>query len=117
MLKPNVIHIGEDGVCMDTAGGGALSILSLNIRSLVNKLSLFELFVDSLEKESQSIDIIFLSDTFLQEENIQFYNINGYKAYHFTRTGRRGGGITFFIREAIKVDHKIKKILVVKYNF
>lgn len=112
MDNPNiyVTYVNDEDDCLQMARGSDLTVLSLNIRSLVNKLSLLELFLSSLSVHNKQVDVLFLSETFLKAANTNFYNIDGYKAYHFPRESRNGGGISFFIREDLKVDHKIQKL-------
>ena len=105
-----VEHIGENDDCLALAGDGDLSVLSLNIRSLRNKLSLLEIFLNSLKHDNKIVDVVFLSETFLCKENESFYNINGYTSYHFSRDQRCGGGVSFLVREDLEVDSKIEKI-------
>ena len=105
-----VEHIGENDDCLALAGDGDLSFLSLNIRSLRNKLSLLEIFLNSLKNDDKIVGVVSLSETFLCKENESFYNINGYTSYHFSRDQRCGGGVSFLVREDLEVDSKIEKI-------
>lgn len=104
-----VTYVNEEDDCLQMARGSDLTVLSLNIRSLVNKLGLLELFLSSIAAREKQVDVLFLSETFLKAANVNFYNIDGYKAYHFPRESRNGGGISFFIKEDLKVDYKIQK--------
>lgn len=110
MNKPDVIYIEDDDNYFSSSATEDLKVLSLNIRSLVNKLSLFELFLDSLNTNESKIDVILLSETWIEDGNHAFYELDGYNAFHFTRQNRGGGGLVFYIREGIKVDHNIQKI-------
>jgi hypothetical protein len=88
----DIVYLNEDEVCLDKTVNGDITILSLNIRGLTNKLSLLE-----------------LSETFLKASQVEFYNIDGYNAFHYTRENRSGGGIVFYVRESIIVDDNIQK--------
>lgn len=110
MFQPNVVYVGENEDCMNSVGAEDLTILSININRVANKLSLLELFINSFSQLEKSVDIIFLSETFLKSNETQFFNLNGYHAYHFTRESRMGGGIVFYVRTGIKVNHKFQKI-------
>jgi Reverse transcriptase (RNA-dependent DNA polymerase) len=75
-------------------------VLCLNARSIVNKFSLLELylFTDLGEKKVWP-NVIFVSETHLQStSHFSSYDLVGYKAFHFPRPSREGGGISFYIK-------------------
>lgn len=53
---------------------------------------------------TKNIDVIILTESWLKEENAVFYNLHGYTAYHICRKDRRGGGVSMFIKDNIKVN-------------
>lgn len=117
MLIPNVTYLDGEVDGLDLAREGDLTVLSLNINRLQNKLSLLENFLDSFSNSGRSVDIIFLSETFLKDSNTRFYNIEGYNSFHSTREGRDGGGIVFFLKKSIKTHHKIDIVFCREVQF
>lgn len=109
MSGRDIVYVDGEEDLLKFSKNGDLTVLSLNIRSLTNKLSLFELFLNSLSENNNSVDVIFLTETFLKSDSTDFYNIEGYKAFHFTRESRNGGGIVFYVKNDIKVDSSIQK--------
>jgi len=73
-----------------------LRILYLNIRSLKaeGKLDNFQLLCSLLPE----IDVIVLVETWLSVNNVKYFNLPGFTAYHVTRSEfYRGGGIAIYI--------------------
>lgn len=68
---------------------GNLNCLFLNVRSLrvEGKLDKIKNYIDAYD----GVDIICLVETWLQEDDLQFYHIPGYVNYHITRKEKRGG--------------------------
>lgn len=90
------------------------SIITLNIRGIRNKLSNLEIFLNnSLQNETEvnrkRVDIIFICETFMKEGEEKFCNIENYQSFHFPRPNRLGGGVSFFVRNGIKIgkQHRI----------
>lgn len=104
-------YIPEDNL-EGISGGGDFVFLSLNVRSLRNKFSLFELFLNSLHDLGVVVDVIMLTETFLSRDESEFYNIEGFNSFHLTRQNRSGGGMAFFIKNCHKVNHKVTKLHV-----
>jgi exonuclease III len=98
--------------CLSTADEKDLTIFALNINRLRYKMELLETYISlSLSLGSKNaLDVIFLSETFLEKGEAQFFNLEGYEPYHFTRENRSGGGIVFFVRKSIKVSHEVIKL-------
>ena len=84
----------------------SLTILSLNVRSIINKLSLFEYFLGQIEIEP---DIICLNETWLKQTNVELMKLEGYEEYHLIRANRSGGGTSIFVKSTI--SHNSKPIL------
>jgi exonuclease III len=101
------------------SGENDLIFLSLNVRSLLNKFSLFELFLDSLQSAGVNVDVILLTETFLSESDTTsgVYNLEGFNSFHLTRAHRGGGGMVFYINKRHKVNHHVKKINVREIEF
>lgn len=85
-----------------------LTMLSLNMNRISNKMSLFEQFLHSLSATSNKkfkIDIIFISETFLVSGEESFCNLRDYHAIHQPRKGRMGGGIVFFVNKKFQIEY------------
>ena len=59
----------------------------------------FDLYLNNLNHE---FPIIALSETWLKDHNCDRYGIDGYNAEHNCRPNRRGGGVSFYIKETIE---------------
>ena len=110
MNQPNVVYVGEDDDCLSLAVAEDLTLFGLNINRLANKLSLLESFFQYFSTQQKSLDVIFLTETFLSAGESLFYNLEGYDALHFSRESRMGGGLVFYIKKDIKVSHEVQKI-------
>jgi len=87
-------------------GLGALSTKDLNFYFLnVRSVRV----PDKLDKIKEAMDrlanvhVICLVETWLQEKKTPFFEILGYKAFHNTRNSGRGGGISLYVREEMKI--------------
>ena len=76
-----------------------LSMVHMNIRSIVKNLNKFDLYLSNLNHE---FPIIALSETLLKGYNCYRYGIDGYNAEHNCRPNRGGGGVSFYIKETIE---------------
>ena len=79
----------------------ALRCFTTNVRSIMNKLPEFNLFVDC-----HSPDIIALCETWLSEKvpNSILIGLHPYTAFRCDRSNRRAGGVCLFVKE----DRKLK---------
>ena len=71
-----------------------LSILNLNIRSLANK---FDAFKNVLNNLNHAFSIISLTETWLNDETSENFNLNNYNFVCSNRANRKGGGVGFYI--------------------
>jgi len=86
-----------------------LRVLCTNICSL-NRDHFHELLL--LLSAGESVDIIALSETWIKEDQMKFFNINGYRSFVQPRMdGRRSGGVILYIKEQIIVRNIIRKKL------
>ena len=70
-------------------------LLNFNIRSIGAKFDTFNCFTNLLNKK---IDILSISESFLNDNNKNLYTIEGYDAFHNVRCdGRRGGDLSVYI--------------------
>jgi len=74
------------------------NILYLNARS-INSTVKFD-FIKQVAESIPGLDIICLVETWLNENDLQFYKIPNYTDYHNVRSGR-GGGIAIYVKNNI----------------
>ena len=87
----------------------SFSVLHLNIRS-INKN--FEAFTEFYSKLNHIFSVIFFSETWASEENINknsTFQLKNYKMIHQIKNSRKGGGLCIFIHEAL--CYKLRKYL------
>ena len=79
------------------------SVMHHNIRSLPANLSEFTIF---LEEMQHNFSIIGISETWLNEDNVNLYGISGYESFHNVRSCRRGGGVSIFVKNDITCNRR-----------
>ena len=79
------------------------SILNYNIRSFFKNQTAIESLIDMLNTD---LDILFVSETWVNKTNYNSCNIQGFSGSHTYRTEARSGGISVFTRN----KHKAEKI-------
>ncbi|XP_055613435.1 uncharacterized protein LOC129759895 [Uranotaenia lowii] len=79
-------------------------LLQLNIRGMNNpdKFDSLKIFLENLKI---NIDVIVISETWVKEKNIAFFNLPGYKATFSSRLSN-GGGLAIYVRDDIKFTIK-----------
>lgn len=60
-----------------------------------------EIFIENLDKKP---NIIIITESWLKENELEFYNLNHYETIGNCRKNQRGGGIIIFIRDDIKFN-------------
>ena len=89
----------EDNFNKHFINNTGLSIIHFNARSLSKNLSDIKGFLSGL---NHSFDIIAISETWLDAENLQSINIEGYKVTHQLRVDKKGGGCAIFVKNCYK---------------
>ena len=74
------------------------SIIHLNIRSIPKNLKTFENYLMNLDVQ---FSVIALSETWLNEINSSHYGVAGYNECHTVRSGKKGGGVSLFVKDHI----------------
>ena len=73
------------------------SLMHLNIRSLpknIGKLSDFLSFIYN------RFSVIGLSETWLNNDNLDLYELPEYKSVHLTRPSKKGGGVSLYVHRS-----------------
>ena len=78
-----------------------LIIILLNIRSLKEKLAEIEIILNELKEKPH---VIVITETWLKEDEIKFYNLKNYQSIANCRKDSRGGGIIIYIRDDINFN-------------
>ena len=76
--------------------GGVLSICHLNIRSMKKNLKNFDVYMKTLD---YNFSLIGMSETWLQSQTRDLYDLEGYEFVETHRTTKSGGGVGLFINE------------------
>ena len=81
--------------------GYNLTILQLNIRSLLAHQTDLKLLLNLLNKKKTKVDAVLLCKTFLTKQTNQLVNIPGYVLINKNRTNSRGGGVAILLKDNI----------------
>ena len=80
-----------------------MKIVHQNIRGILSNFDMLEEFLTS----HNSIDIMALSETHLEDTNVGSCKINGYKFLYKNRTNGKGGGVAYYIKENITFERRL----------
>ena len=72
--------------------------MNFNIRSIVNKFDSFKFFLESFKN---AFSVISLTETWLNNQNCEDFNLNNYSLITTNRGERKGGGVGMFISDDI----------------
>ena len=76
----------------------ALSMFHVNIKSLPKHFDELQQYLHML---AYDFSLIGISETWLNENNVDLYDLNGYVTIKDCRKERRGGGVSLYIRDEI----------------
>lgn len=81
----------------------SMVILQQNMQGMNNfsKFDNFSLFLDELQC---NIDIIVLTETWINDENEKYYKIPGFNKVNSSRVDSRGGGLMIFFHSRYEID-------------
>lgn len=95
------------GIPSELSNLNGLNILYLNGRSIRNKISDIEILLQNI---NQVVHLILITETWLDKNDQEFYNLKNYISYHNVRE-KLGGGVVIFCHESVK------SVLSVSDNF
>ena len=75
-----------------------LSLCHVNIRSIPANLGNLEAYLQCLNFE---FSVVGISETWLNDNNCELYNLNGYNLVETHRSSKKGGGVGIFIKKGI----------------
>ena len=88
-----------------------LSIISLNVASLLSKLNSLKLFLNNISTKGKKPDIIVVVETHISSVTDAGYTptelvhiIPAYKLFYRGRTNKKGGGVGIFVRKTLNSD-------------
>ena len=81
--------------------GYNLTILQLNIRSLLVHQTDLKLLLNLLNKKKTKVDAVLLCETFLTKQTNQLVNIPGYVLINKNRTNSRGCGVAILLKDNV----------------
>jgi len=73
-----------------------LTLMHINCRSILGKLNEITNLLEQL-----SVDILAVSETWLDEPSVDLIHIRGYNFVHRSRTTGRGGGVGLFVKDQL----------------
>lgn len=79
----------------------SIKILYLNARSLINKTSDIKYILDEIKN---SVCVVGISETWLNENDVKYFNFSGYNAEFACRPNKKGGGAGILILEDLKYE-------------
>lgn len=83
------------------------NIINFNIRSFFKN---YDEFLGIISKCNIIIDVIVLTETWINEDNSQLCHIDGYQSFHSFRSHRQGGGVSIFIRDTLSSNSELFNI-------
>ena len=100
------------------------NILYLNARSLRNSISDLQSFIDT---QPFRIDIVVVTESWLKDNEVEYFNLIPFVAFHSTRKAKVGGGVAIYVNRhfdnanlILSRDFNNNNVLVVsllKHNF
>ena len=83
-----------------------LTILQLNIRSLLSKQSELNSLLNTLHSNKNSPNLLLLSETHLTESKMRHVNLPNYKLICQNRTSKQGGGVAIAVHNSLKYKER-----------
>lgn len=88
----------SEGLASNIISSSGLNIIYINGRSIRNKLTEIELLLNNF---NGVVHILVVTETWLKINDVDFFNLANYKAYHNTRE-KHGGGVAIYCHENIE---------------
>ena len=94
-------YYGEEDCTHSCCNMIGLSILHLNARSLVKNIDSIKQMLTNIKFE---FDVIAISESWLDENNKNDVNLDGYEVIHQLRNNKKGGGVCLYIRNVFRFN-------------
>ena len=86
------------------SSGQCFSVAHINIRSIPKNFQDWNIYLSTLQYE---FTVIGISETWLSDFNVDYYNQTGYKHMFQCRSnGKRGGGVSLFIQNGVDISKR-----------
>ena len=94
-------YVEPHDICNFNQTGNNLTVLQLNIRSLLGKQQELLQFFNDLSHKNSLPKLILLSETHLNGSKIRHVNISNYKILYQNRSIKTGGGVAILIHDSL----------------
>ena len=98
--------------CPSVKGSNFLSLLHVNARSAPKNIENYKLYLQNINID---FSVVGVSETWLNDSNIYTCTISGYNHVCNYRKGKRGGGVSLFLRQGI--DYQICDYLTLMNDY
>ena len=110
----NILHVDShyytddqfNRKCHTNADTDNFALIHYNCRSLAKNFAMIRDHITSLD--SMTFDVIALSETWLNDDNNDSFNLDGYDLVSCSRRSKKGGGVGLYIRNSMQ--HKYRCI-------
>lgn len=79
-----------------------VTVMYTNAQSCANMRTFDEIKYFIVECQC-NVDVIVLTETWFKKSETILYDIDGYSAFHSCRNGKRGGGVSVYVRQPCKI--------------
>ena len=90
-----------------TSANNSINILHLNIRSICKNHDQLVMLLKDLCDKGIVVHVIVLCETFLTNSNQALVDIENYTAVHRPRLSERGGGISAYLHDSVKLTKNV----------
>ena len=104
-------------ICNLNPSNNNLTILQLNIRSLLNKQTELNLLLNKLHQNKSLLKVLLLSETHLTESKIHHLNIPNYTLIYQNHTNKIGGGVAIAAHKSLRYKEQTDLGLLNNENF
>ena len=91
-----------------TAGTELLNVLQINACSFYKNYDEILLLLDDLTDRNFTVHALLICETFLNADNKALCEISGFTSKHRFRTTKKGGGVSIYVRDEIKITNEVE---------
>src|SRR5258705_4297717 len=81
-----------------------MNILVINIRSLRAHFDELKNLIQSKDENANPSDVVILTESWIGDEDKEFYNIEGYDIFCSSKISKRGKGTVFYIQNGVSFN-------------
>ena len=86
-----------------------VKVLHINARSITGKFDEIKTLIKTLHNK---IDVLCITETWLNDDDKELFQIDGYRSYHLVRTSREHGGVSIFVSNRFKSKPLVQHCVV-----